>query len=444
MAQDRVPLSYRILHAWARTAIHVIYRHTEVTGIAHVPTDRPAILAANHSNALADIAVIVAKTPRFPQFLAAASWWKSAPARVLFRLGGVVPIHRSRDGTDTRHNRSTFEACHAALAAGAHIAIFPEGEMHLEPALMPLKTGAARIALGAAADGAVRGIVIIPVGIVYEHRGRFRSDVEMRFGEPIEIDEWVDRARVDSRKAARELTDLLADRLAAVTVNHGSHAEAELLDRVAALVTSDINAKAPHSFARRNELRRELASATSLAAGRSGAPHDKLASAVALHDRDLDELGISRAKQAPPLSTPSDKERSRLDMELALLGPPAVLGLVANAPVVLGAALAKTRATHESWKTTTMGVTGTFLCPVVWTLEYVYLAHGLGSRRALTLTVGGALGGLAAVAWRDRFVHRREITRLDRVTRDRPDKLAAARASREVIREHVVALTGKP
>jgi 1-acyl-sn-glycerol-3-phosphate acyltransferase len=435
MTQDRVPLSYRILQAWARTAIHVIYRHTEVTGAANVPTDRPAILAANHSNALADIAVIVAKTPKFPQFLAASSWWKSAPARLLFRLGGVVPIYRSRDATDTSNNRSTFEACHAALAAGAHIAIFPEGEMHLEPALLPLKTGAARIALGAATDAGVRGIVIIPTGIVYEHRGRFRSDAEMRFGEPIEIDEWVDRARIDPRKTARELTDLLADRLAAVTVNHGSRTEAELLDRVAALVTSDV------SYSRRNDLRRELASATSLAAGGSGTPDPNLVAAVAVHDADLDQLRISGARQTPPLSQPSPNERTRLDLELALLAPPAALGLAANAPVVLGAAFAQTRATHESWKTTTLGVTGTFLCPVVWALEYAYLARRLGSWRALTLTAGGAVSGLATIAWRDRVHRRHQIAQIDRVSRDRPDKLAAARASRELLREQVVALT---
>ena len=167
----RVPLSYRALQAWARTAIHVVYRRTEVTGASNVPNHRPAILAANHGNALADIAIIVAKMPRFPQFLAAASWWKSPPARVLFKLGGVVPIHRRRDGIDTSENVSTFEACHAALADGAHIAIFPEGEMHTEPALLPLKTGAARIALGAAADAGVRGVVLVPVGLVYEDRG---------------------------------------------------------------------------------------------------------------------------------------------------------------------------------------------------------------------------------------------------------------------------------
>ena len=68
------------------------------------------ILAANHGNALADVAVIIAGTPEFPHFLAAASWWKSAPGAVLFGLGGVVPIHRRRDGEHTEQNASSFEA----------------------------------------------------------------------------------------------------------------------------------------------------------------------------------------------------------------------------------------------------------------------------------------------------------------------------------------------
>ena len=237
-----------------------------VAGAENLPNDRPAILAANHGNALGDIAVIVAKMPRFPQFLAASSWWKSAPARVLFRLGGVVPIHRRRDGTDRSRNASTFEACYAALVAGAHIAIFPEGELHNEPALMPLKTGAARIALGAAADVGVCGVVLVPVGMVYEARGRFRSDVEIRFGDPIEVDEWTDRARADPDKVAREVTDLLADRLAEVTVNHGSHDEAELVDRAVGLLMSDVSL----SYSRRNELRRALAAALATSTGEDG------------------------------------------------------------------------------------------------------------------------------------------------------------------------------
>jgi 1-acyl-sn-glycerol-3-phosphate acyltransferase len=210
--QTRNPLSYAVLTAWARVAIRVFYRRAGVVAPHRVPTDRPAILAANHSNALGDIAVIVAKMPKFPRFLAAASWWKSRPARLLFTLGGVVPVYRRRDGA-TKHNASTFAACHDALATGAHVCIFPEGEMHLGTSLMPLKSGAARIALGAAAEAGVEGIVIVPVGLVYESRGRFRSAAAINCGEPIEVDPWLELYRADRHKAVRAVTDLLADRL---------------------------------------------------------------------------------------------------------------------------------------------------------------------------------------------------------------------------------------
>ena len=100
MSHERVPFSYRALQVWARSAIHVVYRRAEVTGLSNIPTDRPAILAANHSNALADIAVIVAKMPRFPQFLAAASWWKSPPAAT-----ALPPRRRHPDPSQPRRDR---------------------------------------------------------------------------------------------------------------------------------------------------------------------------------------------------------------------------------------------------------------------------------------------------------------------------------------------------
>src|SRR3954453_17928349 len=211
-----VPLRYRVLQVWARSGVFTVFRRIDVTGRSKLPKDRPAILAANHSNALADVALLVAKMPKFPQFLAAATWWKWPPVRWLFRFGGVVPIHRRREG-ETDQNESSFRACHAALARNAHVAIFPEGEMHLDHGLLPLKTGAARIALAAAAEAGVGGILLVPVGLVYDNRGRWRSEVEVHFGDPIEIDEWVELYGTDPAKAVRAVTDLLADRLATAT-----------------------------------------------------------------------------------------------------------------------------------------------------------------------------------------------------------------------------------
>ena len=57
-ARKTPPLSYRILKqlAWIITA--VFYRRVDVTGASRLPVDTPAVIACNHSNALADPVVI--------------------------------------------------------------------------------------------------------------------------------------------------------------------------------------------------------------------------------------------------------------------------------------------------------------------------------------------------------------------------------------------------
>ena len=151
-------------------------------------------------------------------------------------------------------------------------------------------------------------------------------------------------------------------------------------------------------------------------------------------------MGVSQNRRPPAVSEPTGAERTHLARELALLGPPAALGLVANAPVAVGAALASTRAKHESWKATTKGVAGTFLCPIVWSTEYAFLARRIGRGRAFALTTVGAVGGVAALAWSERLARRTEIQWLDRAERRQPETLAAARASRQRLREQVAAL----
>ncbi|MGZ7025732.1 MAG: 1-acyl-sn-glycerol-3-phosphate acyltransferase [Acidimicrobiia bacterium] len=442
-ASKRVPIARRAFLAWAHSGVSLVYRHVDVTARSNVPEDRPAILAANHSNALADVAVIVAKMPKFPRVLAAASWWKWPPVRLLFRLGGVVPVYRRREG-ETEQNAASFEACHAALATGAHLAIFPEGEMNLDPALLPLKTGAARIALGAAADSEVAGIVIVPVGMVYDDRARFRSDLEIHFGEPIEVDEWVDLYRTDPTKAVRAVTDLVADRLAEATVNHGSRDEAGTIDRAAAFALADRRRGVPPEsrYARRNELRRAIASSVAIAGGESSAEYRRLKAAVAAHTADLEALGVSAPRDFRTLSPASGVERVSTDVELAVLTVPAVLGLVANAPTIAVIALATSLVRNEGWKATTIGVLGTFLSPVLWAAELVVLARRIGRRRALVLTTAGAIGGAAALAWRERFRRRQRITWRDEASRDHPALLARAETSRAELRERVAALVG--
>ncbi|HWS45273.1 MAG TPA: 1-acyl-sn-glycerol-3-phosphate acyltransferase [Acidimicrobiia bacterium] len=421
----------------------MFYRDVNVTGAERVPADRPVIFAANHGNALADVALIIAKMPAFPHFLAAATWWKHASVRALFDFGGVVPIHRLRDGGGARRNLSAFDACNTALSAGKDLAIFPEGEMHLEPALLPLKTGAARIALGAAADAGISGVVIVPVGLVYESRGRFRSDAEVHFGEPIEIDDWTAAYRADRAKAVRVVTDLLADRLAEATVNHGSHDEARLLNRAAAFsLAGRADGAVRHPFARRNVVRRALAAALDLAGGDSSAEYRSLEAAVHEHVDDLEQLGVGGLRPGP-LQAPAPRERRTLDVELGALAAPAALGLGVNAPVLAVIGLAGRRVRNEAWQATVKGVGGTLLCPVVWSAEAGVLARRIGWRRSLTVTLSGAACGMVALRWWEVFERRRALDALRRLEETQPAALARAQAGRARVRERVAALTGE-
>ncbi len=435
--QAAVPFSFRALQTWARTAVSVVYKPLDVTGLSRLPLDRPVVLAANHGNALGDIAVLLAASPEFPRFLAAATWWKSPPARVLFRLGGVLPIHRHRDG-DTRENTSAFAACNVALETGAHLAIFPEGELHAEPALLPLKTGAARIALGAAADAKLDAVVIVPVGLVYEDRGRFRSHVEVHFGEPIAMADWLDRYRVDAVDAVLSVTRALTDALTSVTVNHGSNEEARVVDRAVAHVEADgppTNDR--RRFAHRNALRRRLASSIASAGGPASVEYGALVAALEEHEADLRRLGIGD-RGAISLDDIPIAERRALRSAIAALTVPATIGLVANGPTLAGAWLASSRVRHETWQATTKGVAGTFLSPIVWTAEFVLLARHVGRSRALALTTVGALAGAASLAWWDRVVRWRDVGAIEHA--EPATALEAARASRRALHERVDAL----
>ena len=93
------------------------------------------------------------------------------------RLMGALPVHRRQEGgTDPARNRAMFSAATAHLGAGQAVLIFPEGVSHPDPALMPLRTGAARMLLEAdAAAGGNRGVALVPVGLVFHEPGTFRA-----------------------------------------------------------------------------------------------------------------------------------------------------------------------------------------------------------------------------------------------------------------------------
>ena len=179
----------RVMAVVARVLALGFFRRIEVDGESRlIARGLPTLFAVSHLNGFVDPVVFVAGVRRFPRFIAKRALWRVVPARPFLALVGVVPVERRQDRVDTSSNRSSFEACHRALAKGQAVAIFPEGTTHDRLQLAPIRTGLARIVLGARASGVER-ITIIPVGIVYESKFKVRSRALVRIGEPIHLDD---------------------------------------------------------------------------------------------------------------------------------------------------------------------------------------------------------------------------------------------------------------
>ncbi|MDX1498438.1 MAG: lysophospholipid acyltransferase family protein [Woeseiaceae bacterium] len=210
----------RLILGLVRVVTDTFFRRIDVIGRDRVPGTGPVIFAGNHPNALMDGWLLTAKCGRWPlRFLANAKLWDYPLLGRALAATGAVPVYRREEHGDAVDNSAAFARLFDVIEAGDCVGIFPEGVSHAEPGLMRLKTGTARIALGAAARGKV-SVSIVPVGLNYIHRHRFRSQVLIEFGPPIRIDAtWLARWNEDESQAINDLTDHLARALAAVTLN---------------------------------------------------------------------------------------------------------------------------------------------------------------------------------------------------------------------------------
>jgi phosphoribosylaminoimidazolecarboxamide formyltransferase/IMP cyclohydrolase len=182
---------YRLLRALCRHALAVFFRRVEVEGIEGVPPEGPLLLAANHPNTLIDVLLVGTLLERQVGFVAKATLFEGWFMNWFLRHMGAVPIHRRQDGaTDAASqdaNSKVLADCEDAVARGQALVIFPEGvSQQEEPRLLKLKTGLARIALGAEAKapGQVR---VVPAALVYDDPGTFRSRARVTYGEPIPV-----------------------------------------------------------------------------------------------------------------------------------------------------------------------------------------------------------------------------------------------------------------
>jgi len=398
----------RLVVPLAKFLVWVFFRRVEVVGRERVPRSGGVVFAANHTNALVDGAVLLATLPRAPRFLGKSTLWQIAILRPFLELAAAIPVYRRQDpGVDPRRNEETFSRCHEVLAAGGAIAIFPEGTSHSEPALVPLKTGISRIVLEAAARFPGSELHVVPVGLTFEEKNRFRSRVLVVIGEPIDPASELEGYRAAPRQAVQRLTERVREALKAVTLNYPSWREARLIERAVELWARP-QAELPSdlSLERRFELARAFIAAYRELARRAPQRVAAVAAAVAAYDELLALYRLRDAQVAAsyPLHGVWRFVAKSLGLMLVRL-PLALLGTAIHAaPYFAADRVARRPGRSADVEATYKILAGMIFYPLTWLLWAVLGGWLGGAWVALAAALVGPLSGFVAL----RFHQRRE------------------------------------
>lgn len=413
-----------------RLLIGLFYRRFETSGFERIPAEGPALLVANHFNSLVDPMLVIAAVDRPVTFVAKSTLWKVPALRPVLRALGVVPIVRRVDvekegetGGKARNDES-FERLAAVLRAGGVVLIFPEGRSHSEPALSPVKTGAARILRMVERD-----VTVVPLGLFFTRKDEFRSDVLVAAGEPLPVPPDRDVAKV---------TEAIRAGLESVTLNARSWDEHRVVAAVESLYgekLSEGSSTLERSFRNRRLL---LDAHLALEKVEPGAVRAVARRARAL-DRLLRRLGLVPGSLDE--GRPAVAGRLLLSILRAILGFPfALLGLVAfwvpyRLCGVLALRIVGTRGGLDVIALYKI-VVGLVAFPLTYGLELLLVRRVLGLPAALAAALLLPLAGLLSLWYfealdRDEGEYRRLLARLF-TGRDPLEKL---RRERDALRD---------
>lgn len=298
-------MTRRIIVAILRFAMRVYFRRVEVVGLEHVPRKSPVIFVLNHPNALVDPAFLLSLAPRRVSFLAKAPLFRMPVLSFLCRAMDCIPVYRHQDeGEDVSKNREMFIAARKLLGRGGTIGICPEGVSHDEPRLRPIKTGAARIALAAVSTGEVADLKIVPAGLYYTSKTKFRSAVLLYFGKPLEVSPVELEADGNPpRMAVRELSNRIESALREVILD-AEHEEAlQTITRAERIFSSEAEEEGSESLADELQLQQRFVKAYQVLREQAPERLRKLEVRMSRFEEELTQAGVDPDDLSPPTST---------------------------------------------------------------------------------------------------------------------------------------------
>lgn len=375
---------YSFLKTICKLALKVYYRKVHIKGKENLPTEGPFLIVANHPSSFLDPINIATQVNQKISFLAKGVMFKNKIIARILRGLNMVPIHRAQDNPAMlNQNKEVFKACFQKLKDSGVIMIFPEGTSEMERRLRKIKTGAARIALGAEKEyNYSLNIKIVPVGLNYTNSSRFRSEVFVNFGKPINVKDYYESYEQNEIEAAKNLTDQIEQEIKKLIVAIDKEEYDELIEQLESFYHSEL---IPDNNKEEDlKLTQEIVTAVKHYQEKDPELFDKMSWKLAVYFRKLKRTKLSDKS----FNSKKDTAKNSLVKMITtlILGFPIwLVGIINNyIPYKLPRAIALSITKDESFYGALLMSLGTFIFIIFYSIEIFLVWH---FTHQLTLTI---------------------------------------------------------
>lgn len=187
-----------------------------------VPGNRPVILAVNHPTAFLEPCILACTLDRPLYFLVRGDVFAQPLYAAILKAFHMLPMYRLKDRgyKFVKENFQTLDACFDALHENKTIMILAEGTTKAEKRLRPIKKGTARLAFGVLDKYPdIQEVYVVPVGVNFDYMDRFRAEVMIDFGVPIQARDYYEVYQTNNAEGTDRFTEELSGRMRALIVS---------------------------------------------------------------------------------------------------------------------------------------------------------------------------------------------------------------------------------
>lgn len=233
---------FPLIAATTPLMVRAFWRKIYVHNRRAVPHDKPVLLAANHPTAFLDPVILCSFLDPPLYNMTRGDIFQKPFFRRLLESINMFPVFRQRDGyTGRDRNDEVFEFCREKLRQKRVLAIYVEGEHHLEWRVKPVQKGIIRIAFDALEKYDLPDLQIIPAGCNHVWGDRPRDEIMVNIGEPIPLAPYWAEYRQNPGAAAARLTTDIGEALKKICLHVADPADDQLAAQLLTLRRSDFS-----------------------------------------------------------------------------------------------------------------------------------------------------------------------------------------------------------